>query len=278
MNNWILLAVVAGLASSLFNYIDRYVLRTNGDSTSFAWWFEVIRIIIFLLVLPFDYFLIVIPKSVLLLLGLGFVEFISVYTFMKMHKFSEISVSSIISRLRIVWVPILAFIFLGEKLKLLEYLGIATVFFGLSFVVSPAKTKKDEGVKFAFISSFVTAALSVLVKIASEFASAPIIILAMSTPSLFLFPIFAKSWRQRVKAFYQKDIVGVGMAAFASAIALFFLVWALNIGPAGKVVGIHNAMLFTAVIAGIVFLNERENLLRKLLGTAVVLLGVFLLV
>ena len=176
--SWLYLAVLAGLFSSLFNYVNRYILRTNGDSTSFAWWFELLRTLIFILILPFDNFVSWSVKTIFLLLILGFVEFFSVYFYMKMHRFSQLSISTIILRLRIVWVPILALLLIGEKLKGFEYLGILIIFVGLSFVTSPKKFFVDNGVKLSFLNSIITAVLSMIVKLVSPFASASIITIA----------------------------------------------------------------------------------------------------
>src|SRR5581483_4634314 len=94
---------------------------------------------------------------VMLLFGAGIAEFCSIYTFVKMHSFAHLSISTIISRTLLIWVPILALLFLQEKIVISEYLGIGVIFFGLSLASSPKKIFLDRGLKFAYLFAFVTA-------------------------------------------------------------------------------------------------------------------------
>ena len=275
---WVILSALSGISSSLFNYVNRYVLKTNGDSTSFSWWFEVLRTFIFLLVLPFDSFFIWSYQTFFLLILLGLVEFFSVYFYMKMHSFSELSISTIVLRLRIVWVPILAFFLIGEKLGIKEYLGILIIFMGLSFVTSPRKFFIDKGIKLALLCSVITAFLSTVIKAVSPFASASIIAIAMGIPSIFLFPIFARNWKSRIRNYYSKSIKGVSFAIFFNAFAMYLQVSALKLGPAGKVIAIFQAMSIVSVFMGIFLLDEKKDMGKKILGSLVVLLGTFLLI
>jgi len=272
-----LLATVGGLASSLFNYIDRHVLRVNGDASSFAWWFEFLRLVIFIFILPFDHFFIISFKSILIMLSLGVTEFISVYTFMKMHVFSELSVSSLISRLKLVWIPIIAFFLIGEELKILNYFGIFIVFLGLSFIVAPKKIRGDSGMKFALISSVMTGLLAVIVKMASSVASTSIIAIAMAVPFILIFPLLGKNSGERIKLFFKKDYKGIIIATVANAIAMYFLIAALRIGSASLVMGVYQGMVFTSVLAGIFILGETTDMWKKIIGSLVVLIGIIFL-
>lgn len=274
---WIILSTLSGLSSSLFNYVNRYVLKANGDSTSFAWWFEVLRVIIFLIILPFDNFIIWSHKTIFLLLLIGIIEVFSVYFFMKMHSFSELSISSIVLRLRIVWIPIFAFFLVGEKLSLKEYLGIFIILIGLSFVTSPKKFFVDKGVKLALLSTVITALLSTVIKMATPLASASVISIAMGLPAILVFPLLAKSWGSRIRSFYRKSIAGVSFAIFFNSISMYLQISALRIGPVGKVMAILQAMSIVSVLMGIFFLNEKKDVGKKIAGSLIVLFGVFIL-
>jgi len=112
-NSWILLALIAGLASNASNFFSRFLLKNGEDSTVFAWYFEFVRLIVFALIAFFDFKLIITFKSILLLLAMGLSELACVYVYMKMHANSHLSISAIISRTRLIWVPFFAFLLLG---------------------------------------------------------------------------------------------------------------------------------------------------------------------
>lgn len=278
LNNWLVLALAAGLFSVVFNYGCRYILKTNGDSSVFSWWFELFRVIIFLFILPFDFWINPSFNCFFLLTLIGLIEFVSIYFYSKMHRESELSVSTIILRLRIVWIPIVAFLIAGEKLSITNYLGVLLVFLGLSFISTPKKIFYDNGMWLAFVSSFITAAISILIKLVSENASASVISLAMSIPSIFLFPLFISSWRKRSKLFYKTSLYGLIATSIASVLALYLQIMALKSGTVSQVMGIYQATSFVAVLAGIFILGEKDAVWEKVIGSVVVIFGAWLLI
>jgi len=278
MNNWLILAILAGFFSSFFNYGFRYVLKINGDSTSFSWWFELLRTIIFLFILPFDYRLDLSYSSLPLFAGIGIVEFLSIYFYSKMHKESELSISTIVLRLRVVWIPILAFVFMNERLTTVNYLGVLIVFIGLSFISSPKKFFYDKGILLAFICSLTTSLLFIFTKSVSHYASPSVIVIVMSLPSIFLFPIFVQDWRTRIKRFYSQNLLGVLLVSIASVVTMYFQLKALQTGTVTQVSGVFQAMSFFTVLAGIFIMGEKDKLWEKIIGSMVVIYGAWLLI
>ena len=47
LTNWIFLAIIAGLASNAFNFMNRYLLKDDEDSTAYTWFYEVTRFLAF---------------------------------------------------------------------------------------------------------------------------------------------------------------------------------------------------------------------------------------
>lgn len=172
---WAILAIVAGIFSNILNFFSRFILKEGGDSTVWAWTFEFLRFAFFLPFVFFDYHLTLSFKAITILLFVGLTEFISVYLYMKMHKYSHLSISSILSRTRLIWVPVIAFLFFGERLTGLEYVGIALLFLGLSVVVAPHKLFVDKGAIYANAAAFIIAINTILLKQATPFASTPVI-------------------------------------------------------------------------------------------------------
>src|SRR6185437_3079076 len=157
LNNWIFLAVIAGLASNAFNFINRYLLKDDEDSTAYMWFYEVTRFFAFAVIAIFDWKLVITSYSVIIFLLLGITEWIAAYWYMKMHEHSHLSISSILSRTRLIWVPILAFFIIHESLKTPDYVGILILFIGLSVVVSPKNFFIDKGANYANLAAFMIA-------------------------------------------------------------------------------------------------------------------------
>lgn len=276
IQQWVFLAALGGLSSNLFNFLSRYVLKNKGDSTSWAWFYETLRLPLFLLIAIFDFRLEVSLTSLILMFTLGITEFVSVYLYMKMHALSELSVSTILSRTRLIWIPLIAFFFLGENLKLFDYLGILLLFIGVSVTTAPHKWFIDKGAIYANLAAFVIAINVILLKLAAPFASPAVILFFYSLPSTILFPFLMKDSRKRLLESGKKNLVPKIIATLASIGASYFFVLALNTGEVSKVNAIYQGMMVTGVLAGIILLKERKDILKKVLGTILALSGVLL--
>lgn len=277
LNNWIVLASLAGFFSNLFNFGNRYVLRGGDDATAYAWLVGTIRYFAFLLLAFLTGTAFPQVAAIPVLATLGTVEVLSAYVFMKMHAASHLSISSLIIRTRLVWVPLIAFLFLGEQLLPREYVGVLILFFGLTIAISPHKLVYDRGVKLAYLSGFIIGILTVLMKAAATVASTPVVVMAMSLPTVVIFPIFMKNSTNRLKSVLKHQGWVKVLAAGSNIVSMFFYTYALKVGPVSKVTAIYQGMLVLSVLAGIVVLGERGDVVKKLIGSVGVLFGVLLL-
>lgn len=274
---WLLLAITAGLASNAFNFLSRFILKDKDDPTAYAWYFETLRFVIFAVLAVADWKLVVNTYSITVLALIGISEWILVYWLMKMHAFTHLSISSILSRMRLIWVPIIAYFLIQERLTQLEYLGIIILFAGLSIVVAPKRFFVDKGATYANLSAFMIAFNIVLVKMELPYASNSVINAAMALPAVILIPVFMKNTTKRIPDVFKKNLVIKLLAIGFNVISIYLFMFALRLGDAGVVTAVYQGMLVFAVLAGIIFLNERENIGKKLAGTFITLIGVFLL-
>jgi len=276
--NWLVLAGLAGLASNGFNITNRTALKNKGDSTAYAWWFELIRSLFFLIVLFYKPLEKLDVQSLLMLSLVSLTELFSVYFFMKMHALSELSISSIISRLRVVWSPLVAWLLLGEHLTTPQYLGISAIFLGIAIVTSPKEIRKDKGIKIALIFSFSSALLSTVLKIAGNYASTELIIFSQGIIPLIVMPFVMKKGLQRIlESGKNKFMHNITAGAF-NIVSSYLLVEALHRSDASKVVGIYQAMTVLSVLYGIFILKETDKMYLKILGVIIVVVGVILTV
>lgn len=278
---WVTYTLISGILSVAFNFISRKVLRGESDSTSYSWWFELFRFIIFI---PFAFpFLPLLQSShnLTLFLLIGISEFLAIYFYMKMHANTDLSISSVVTQMRLVLVPVFAFLFLSEQLKIKSYFAIIIILLGQIIVsLNGNKDKKlflNNGVKYALIATIFISLNNVFAKPAASTFPVQLIPVAMAFPSIFLFPYFMKNGKERIikagKSMGKKILI----AAAFNAVAMVYLILALRFGQVGEVTSLYQSMSVIQVFSGIVFLNERKDIGRKVLGSAIVLLGVYYL-
>lgn len=176
-----------------------------------------------------------------------------------------------------IWVPILGFFLIHETLKSFDYLGIAIIFFGVSIVSAPKKLFVDKGAFYANASAFMVALNIVITVMLLPYGSNAVILALCGIPSLILFPLLMKNSKQRIASVFKTNIVIKSVAIGLSIASVLFFMFALRIGEASKVNAVYQGMLILSVLAGIIFLKERENLGKKIIGTTITVIGVVLL-
>lgn len=277
-SSWIILAILAGIASNTFGFLNRYLLKDKEDSTAYAWFFEVVRLFFFIIVaLIVDWKLILTTQSVILFLLLGFTEWISIYWYMKMHEHSHLSISSILSRTRLIWIPIFAFFLIQENLKLLEYGGILIIFIGLTIVVSPKKLFVDKGATYAILAAFMIALNTVIMKMTLPYGSNSLVNASIALIPALFFPLTMKNAKPRIIKTIQNNLPVKLFAFGVNIISVYLFTVALRFGDPGKVNAIYQGMFITSILAGIIFLHERQDIKKKLIGATITLFGVVLL-
>lgn len=274
--NWFLLSALAGLASNGFNITNRTALKDNGDATAYGWWFELVRTTFFLCVMVFTSIPVLTSSMILPLTLVGLSELFSVYVFMKMHAYTHLSISSVISRLRVIWSPLIAWFLVNERLTLPEYLGILAIFIGIAIVTSPKEIKEDKGIKIALVFSFSSALLSTVIKQASSVASTELIIVAQGIIPLLVLPFIMKNGVSRIMDSVGGNFSKIMLAGMFNIASSYLLVEALHLTDASKAVGLYQAMTLFSVFYGIFVLNERDKILKKIIGSIIVIIGVIL--
>ena len=274
---WFILAALTGFVSNGFNYLNRFILKDGDDATAYGWYLQLLCTIVFGSLAIFDWHLILTPYSILLFIIYGLTEFVGVYFYMKMHAFNDLSISSILTRTRLIWVPLIAFFLINEQLVTTDYASIAIIFIGVSITMSPKKLLVDKGAIYANLSAFIIAINVVITKMLLPYGSNSVLMTALALPSIFLMPIFMKSRKQRITTLFRTNILLKTFSIGLSIAALYLFMAAMRVGDASKVNAVYQGMMIFAVIAGIIFLKERKNIIKKLIGATITVAGVVLL-
>ena len=277
LEHWFLLALAAGVFSVLFNTLNRHHLQKGNDSTAYAWWFEFYRACFFAVFLFFDFQFSFSWQNLIALLILGCSEFIAVYCFMKMHSRMNLSVSSVVTQLRIFLVPLMAFLFLGELLAPNVYMGIGLLAVGLWLTVSLAGLRDTNGgIKYALVFAVASAFSSVLTKYVSGFASVSVIMFAFSAVPVILLPFFMDKRRGRLLHSFINYKERSFFAALANIGTLLLLGYAYKVGSVTQITGVFLSMFVGNVLIGTLFMKEKLSI-KQVVGILLVLLAIALL-
>lgn len=208
----------------------------------------------------------------------------------KAIRISEISLVGPISAFNPVFTAIIAYMFLKETISLRQVLGILTIVLG-AYVLQLSKTKKGafapikallvhKGVRLSFVAYFLWGITPLFEKTAifhtfpqnPPFAALAGQIVAM----IFYIPIVAKLSTkpiQKVKKLWKIFLISgfVGGLAITAAFITF------SISSLGVATAVFKLSLIIIPILGWLFFKER-NIKDRLLGSAIMLVGVVLLV
>ncbi|MDE2025361.1 MAG: EamA family transporter [Patescibacteria group bacterium] len=276
--SWLLLAFLGGIASNISSFFSRIILKDDGgDSTLYAWFFEAVRFCIFLVVALFDFHAVWTFYSVLLLFLMGVSEFVSIFFYMKMHRYSHLSISTVLSRTRLVWIPLIALVLIGEHLKVITYIGILVLFVGLAIATAPHKLQFDRGQKYAYLAAFLIALNAVQMKMNQPFATPAVLIVFLTAPTTFVYPLLVKDRKKRFGRFFKHKLSAKFFGGVSSVAAIYFFTLALRTGPVSIVNAIYQGTMILSVLAGIFLLGEKEDTKRKIIGSIVTMIGVLLL-
>jgi drug/metabolite transporter (DMT)-like permease len=274
---WLILSLLIGLISNTFNFLNRFLLKDGDDPTAYAWYAEILRFLVFGIWAFFDWHVIVTPYTLFLFAVVGLTEFVGGYWYMKMHSYSHLSISSILYRSRLIWVAIIAFFLIGERLQLWGYVALIIIFLGISLTVSPKKIFVDKGAMYANLCAIIIAVNVVVFKMLTPFASPTVINFAMVLPSVFLYPLLIRNSQARIKTLLKTNLGLKTFAVFLSIIQFFLFALAIRVGDASKVNAVYQGMMILSVLAGIIFLKERTDIGKKLIGASITVIGVVLL-
>jgi len=274
---WIFIAIAAGLSSSLFNFLSRNYLRDGKDATAYGWLLELIRTSVYFLLLPLGFFIIISPYSLLIFLLLGLSEIGSIYAIMKMHEYSHLSISTIISRTRLIWVALISFLFFGEQLNLQQYSAIALLFIGLLIVTTPRQLRRDKGVKYAHLAAFFSALVAIFLKASSLYTTPQMSLVIMGIFPLLFLPLLMKDATRRLKRLRKSLSFSSIIPITAYVLGGYLYTLALSLGEASIIVALYQGSMIFSVLGGIILLKEHGDIRKKLIGSMLALGAIILL-
>ncbi len=280
--DWFTLTIISLTAGSVGRILQKAALREQkNDSIAFSIYFQLLVSLIAVMIASANigsY-----PKDInvwLVALLISFLLAVLNILFYYALKHSEVSQVGILSATQAFWVLLGGVIFWSEPLTQNKIIGVILIVFGIAAVYWRKGGFKDFGMPqlLVILCAVLGGVLETLNKYIIGYFSEPATYMVFSflVPAL-LTAAFIPGAVKKIKPMlgWNKSnfliIIGAVLLNFG-AMAYYS---ALKAGGEVSQIGpIFQSTTVLSVILGIVFLNERENLGRKMLGAIIVFLGV----
>ncbi len=287
MISWYYLVIISSIIMGVSTIVEKYALK-NEHATSFSASFSIVIAIFSLVFLPFAKFNINIYE-LLIIYVMSVLSALSYLFNARIYKHGNISVSTpVLSSLPQLFIVLLAFIFLGEKLTLLQYLAIAVLLVATYFLIAPKSAKKYkqfDSKKYVYLL-----VLNTLIMAAGAILMKYILNLGVNLYTMFiLLEVFiAINMAVMISIRYDgvkeefsnliKNRKIIFSIAILSLLYRIFYYASLQLAYVSLASPLRNSIsvIITIVIGGIVF--QERNLKRKLAITAIMLLMVYFII
>lgn len=277
---WFGLAALAGLASAFDKVLNRAALKDRGNSLAYS---VVYSFLVGLVSLPFVFPLEIQFNSVVVLQ----IVLLSVFwagasaTMFLAHTSTDVSLSSIISRTRILWIIPFGYLILGERVSSASVLGTFVVFIGLAILFIKGDYHKHKGVHLVFLSSIFAALGSVLNSSLIKMSISPVqvtfIMYLGQTLVLIAVLITRGNFIQKLLSVLKYSWYLTFAAVILEVVAYTLLNYSYSLGNTSSATSVYVAMSIVVVWVGVVFLKERKEIGKKIISSIIVTIGVIIL-
>ncbi len=212
------------------------------------------------------------PMTILWLMTSGLLWFFGcVYSF-KADQHSEVSVTALISQLKILFMFVAGIWIFGESMSGLKFVGLLLILGGLALRLQ-VKGAFNKGTVFKTLAVVITSGATLVDKSLSTKVSPGILAIAGYLLP-FIFSIFVgrkflhSFWDYLLSLQFRPLLIGV-----LSGVAHYALIRSFVGGPLSAVIPIYYLHIVFTFLLGVLFLNEKKDLARKSVAAALVTLG-----
>jgi drug/metabolite transporter (DMT)-like permease len=267
--------------------VEKYALK-NEHATSFSASFSIVIAVFSLVFLPFAKFNINIYE-LLIIYAMSVLSALSYLFNARIYKHGNISVSTpVLSSLPQLFVVLLAFILLGEKLTILQYLAIAVLLIATYFLIAPKSVKKykqfdsKKYVYLLILNTLIMAVGAILMKYVLDlgvnlYAMFILLEVFIAINMAVMISIRYDGVREEFSNLVKNRKIIFSIAILSLLYRIFYYA-SLQLAYVSLASPLRNSIsvIITVVIGGIVF--QERNLKRKLAITAIMLLMVYFII
>lgn len=290
--DWLLAALASSIAFGINGVIGKHLLENDSDFT-YTYLYSILALLFYIPV--FAYFVLqtslnIVPMVIGAAITSGLINILAYLAFDEAMKEADISEVVPLTRTQPVFVGILGALLLSETLSTVNIGGIVAVTTGTYIVlrrkkdklITPLiKLKHSRAHQYALISALLWSSMAIIDRFATQqispeiytFMIYTVMVTGLSTNMFIDEKRKVKTVRRAFKRNKLMYILSGGIAAFAS----LMIFTAFSLAPASKVIPVLQLQVLISVIAGIILFNE-DGSLQKLIGSLILLAGVFLIV
>ena len=287
MISWYYLVIISSIIMGVSTIIEKYALK-NEHATSFSASFSIVIAALSLVFLPFAKFNINVYE-LLIIYAMSVLSALSYLFNARIYKHGNISVSTpVLSSLPQLFVVLLAFIFLGEKLTILQYLAIAVLLVATYFLIAPKSVKKykqfdsKKYVYLLILNTLIMAVGAILMKYVLDlgvnlYAMFILLEVFIAINMAVMISIRYDGVREEFSNLVKNRKIIFSIATLSLLYRIFYYA-SLQLAYVSLASPLRNSIsvIITIVIGGIVF--QERNLKRKLAITAIMLLMVYFII
>jgi uncharacterized membrane protein len=273
-------ALSIAFMSGISSVIHRHVLK-DEDPIAYALAFQIFSALFFIPLFAIEWsfpttweawFLAIIAS--ILWAAISIVGFTS-------YKFAEVSLRSPIGRSKVLWIMIFAALLIGEAITTNKLLGGLLIFIGVVIVTlkldKPLGGFGDVGVKLTLISALMGAMVAIVDKTAmSYFRPGLYGFIQYLLPTIWLWMAIPQR-TEKVKKLLTK---GKGKWVIITSLLATIWTWMLfrvyQLADVSLIAPILELSVIIAAVGGIVLLGERKDILRKIIGAIIVIIGIII--
>ncbi len=284
---WYYLVILSSVVMGVSTIVEKYALK-NQHATSFSASFSIVIALLSLLFLPFAKFDITALEFAIIYL-MSVLSATSYLFNARIYKHGSISVSTpVLSSLPQLFTVVLAFIFLGEKLSIIQYTAIA-VLLGSTYIMlmpqkGPNKKQFDSG-KYVYLllsNTLIIATGGILMKYllnagVNLYAMFVLLEIFIALNMTMLISVKYNGIKEEISNLLTNKKVIISIALLSILYRILYYA-SLQLAYVSIASPLRNSVsvIITIIIGGIIF--KEGGIKRKLVITAVMLLMVYLII
>lgn len=278
--DWFTYALIASVTFSVYSVLIRKLLIGKGEPKIFTILSNfAVATALGVIALFSEFFinLTLLDISLMILTSVFFAIASTLFIYGRQKE--EVGVVSIVRETSVIWIFLIGVFVFGEGVSLTKVLGMGLIISGTVL----ALWKKhffsfSKGVTVLFLATLSMSIASSISKVfvVDKLSPAAYNMVLFYLASLWIF-LFTKDRRNRIKHEIQIYSWKLPVVSSILALSIFLLNKGFQVGEISFVFPVYSSYVIFTILAGIVFLNEKSHMKRKIVGSFIALLGIVLI-
>ncbi|MBI2445223.1 EamA family transporter [Candidatus Micrarchaeota archaeon] len=279
---WFDYAVASTLFTAAFWLLCRRLLKDEADHEIFAIFMQLVPIVFWLPLLAFEPVrLPSVDVGWLFVVLAGSAWALQQVMAFKSLRFTAASIREPIYQTKLLWAALFAFLLVAEGFTPSKWAGFVFLLAGALVIAyrHPPGESSPQGVALVVSSAALTGLAYVLDKLAlSHFSVTSYAILVSVLSGGFIALHAARHGLLRRLAFFgRRHVKTILLASLMGAVSYWLQIKAVSLGPVGTIAALLELSMVFTTLGGIVLLQERQAVGRKLVGIGLAVVGALML-